>query len=126
SVGIDPEAQLDIDEYLCVRHPRADGWLYAIGDVNGRELFTHQGKYEARIAADHIAGRETEGKPNVTAVPAVIFTDPEIGTVGLTEQQALEREMPFRAVSVPLAVAAASVYGTDVRGGAKFIVDEER
>ena len=66
-------------------------WLYAIGDVNGCALLTHMGKYEARIASLVIDGDErarmTQHGPRS---PRVIFTDPQVAAVGLTE--ALARE----------------------------------
>src|SRR5664280_2010943 len=78
----------------------AGRWLYAVGDVCGRSLLTHMGKYQARIAGEVIAAR-AQGVPLETVpynrhtdladhglVPQVTFTDPEIGSVGLTEQQA--------------------------------------
>ncbi|HLX32080.1 MAG TPA: NAD(P)/FAD-dependent oxidoreductase [Gaiellaceae bacterium] len=57
--------------------------VWAIGDVNGEALFTHVGKYQARVAAANVAGRAA--KADYSAIPAGIFTDPEIATVGKTE-----------------------------------------
>ncbi len=61
--------------------PRTNVW--AIGDVNGVALFTHIGKYQARVAAADITGRPA--KADYRAIPAGIFTDPEVGTVGRTD-----------------------------------------
>ena len=71
---------------------RVDGhpWLYAIGDVNGKALFTHMGKYQARIAADHMLGRDTaiaHGADGPLS-PRVIFTDPQVAAVGHTTDTA--------------------------------------
>src|SRR5215217_6372703 len=56
ALGLEPRKYVDADEHCQVPgHP----WLYAIGDVNGRALFTHMGKYQARVAADHVLGRDT-------------------------------------------------------------------
>jgi pyruvate/2-oxoglutarate dehydrogenase complex dihydrolipoamide dehydrogenase (E3) component len=57
--------------------------VWAIGDVTGVALFTHVGKYQARVAAADIAGRAV--KADYRAIPAGIFTDPEVGTVGRTD-----------------------------------------
>jgi pyruvate/2-oxoglutarate dehydrogenase complex dihydrolipoamide dehydrogenase (E3) component len=62
---------------------RAADNVWAIGDVNGVAQFTHVGKYQARIAAADLCGREV--RADYRAIPAGIFTDPEIGTVGRTE-----------------------------------------
>ncbi len=102
------------------------GWLYAVGDVNGRALLTHQGKYQARIAGDHILGKDVSAWADNVAVPAVIFTDPQVGSVGLTERSARERGVNARAVELGWGVAAAPLLGEGFSGGAKFIVDEDR
>ena len=68
---------LDVDERL-----RAAAHVWAAGDVTGVALFTHVGKYQARVAAANVAGRDQ--RANYRAVPAVIFTDPQIASVGDT------------------------------------------
>ena len=62
---------------------RAAENVWAIGDVSGVALFTHVGKYQARVAAADLAGREV--RADYRAIPAGIFTDPEVATVGKTE-----------------------------------------
>src|SRR6266496_5711223 len=57
--------------------------VWAIGDVSGVALFTHVGKYQARIAAADVAGRPA--RADYRAIPAGIFTDPEVATVGRTD-----------------------------------------
>jgi len=69
---------IEVDERL-----RAAPNVWAIGDVNGIALFTHVGKYHARIAAYDIAGRQV--RADHRAVPATIFTDPQVATVGTLE-----------------------------------------
>ena len=60
ALGIDTDRPVSVDARMAVDgHP----WLYAIGDVNGRALFTHMGKYQARVAADHILGTDTVALP---------------------------------------------------------------
>jgi pyruvate/2-oxoglutarate dehydrogenase complex dihydrolipoamide dehydrogenase (E3) component len=68
-------------------HLRAAENVYALGDVTGIALFTHVGKYQARVAADNVAGRERAA--DYRAVPAVAFTDPQIAAVGRTEGDGL-------------------------------------
>jgi dihydrolipoamide dehydrogenase len=69
---------IDVDEEL-----RAAENIWAIGDVTGVALFTHVGKYQARVAAASMAGREA--RADYRAIPAGIFTDPEVGMVGRTD-----------------------------------------
>ncbi len=73
---------IDVDERL-----RAADGVWAIGDVTGVAQFTHVGKYQARVAAADLTGREA--KADYRAIPAGIFTDPEVGTVGRTDGDGL-------------------------------------
>lgn len=66
---------------------RAGDGVWAIGDVNGIALFTHAGKYQARIAAENIAGLDV--RADHRAVPAVAFTDPQVASVGTTKGDGL-------------------------------------
>ncbi len=138
SVGLSPGSWLEVDDGMRVTAV-AGGWLYAAGDVNGRALLTHMGKYQARICGDVIAARARGRVENAApwtrfaatadswAVPQVIFTDPEIAAVGLTEEQARARGLRVRAVDYEIgAVAGAAVYADGYSGGARMVVDEER
>jgi pyruvate/2-oxoglutarate dehydrogenase complex dihydrolipoamide dehydrogenase (E3) component len=80
-VSIGPRG-IEVDERL-----RAADGVWALGDVTGVALFTHVGKYQARVAAADMAGRAA--KADYRAIPAGIFTDPEVGTVGRTEGDGL-------------------------------------
>src|SRR5205823_4720300 len=98
TVGLEDGAAIEVDERL--RATRVDGgWLYAVGDCNGKVLLTHVGKYQARIAADVILGKDAYDEVSRDAVPRVTFTDPQVCAVGLTEQQARERGISVRTVS---------------------------
>ncbi|MBX3100405.1 MAG: NAD(P)/FAD-dependent oxidoreductase [Salinibacterium sp.] len=86
AVGVDTtQRTLDTDANLQI----ADG-VYAIGDITGKGAFTHMSMYQARIVATHILGKQGSAA-EYHAVPRVTFTDPEVGSVGITEQQALEQ-----------------------------------
>ncbi len=138
-IGVDDvlgEHGLDVDGTMRVR---GSEWLYAVGDAAGRVLLTHQGKYEARAAGDAIAAR-AKGEPlddapwgrHVTtadgaAVPQVVFTDPEVASVGVTAAQAAERGIRARVVDYDLArVAGAGLIADDYAGRARAVVDEDR
>jgi pyruvate/2-oxoglutarate dehydrogenase complex dihydrolipoamide dehydrogenase (E3) component len=124
SVGLEPDGYLEVDDRM-----RVDGRdsLFAIGDVNGRALFTHMGKYQGRIAADVIIGRDAEAAAGRAPPPRVIFTDPEVAAVGHTLASAREAGMDARAVDTPTAAnAGASFRGHDAPGTCRIVVDERR
>jgi dihydrolipoamide dehydrogenase len=68
---------IEVDDHL-----RAADGVWGAGDVTGVALFTHVGKYQARVAAANVAGKETSA--NYRATPAVVFTDPQVAWVGDT------------------------------------------
>jgi pyruvate/2-oxoglutarate dehydrogenase complex dihydrolipoamide dehydrogenase (E3) component len=139
TVGLEPGGWLDVDDHLQVT--KADGgWLYAAGDVTHRAQLTHMGKYQARICGDVIAARAA-GRPMVEdapwsrwcatadarAVPQVIFTIPEVSSVGLSEERARAGGLAVRTVGYDLSdVAGASLYADDYAGSAEVVVDTER
>jgi pyruvate/2-oxoglutarate dehydrogenase complex dihydrolipoamide dehydrogenase (E3) component len=125
-VGLEPGGYVEVDDRMRATGV-AEGWLYAVGDCNGRALLTHMGKYHARVAADVILGRETRDHASEAAVPRVTFTDPQVCAVGLTEAEARERGFAVRAVTYDLgAVAGSYVQGHGVAGTGKLVVDEPR
>ena len=86
------------------------------------------GKYQARVAADAILhGSSIEAWADHRAVPAVIFTDPQVASVGLTEATAHERGIDVRVVTYGTGdVAGASVHGKGIEGTSQLVVDEQR
>jgi dihydrolipoamide dehydrogenase len=105
----------------------AHDWLYAVGDVNGRVLLTHMGKYQARIASDHILGKDVELRSDGAQSPRVIFTDPQVAAVGHTADSAREAGLDVRVVEVPSGGnAGGSFYGRGAPGTARIVVDERR
>jgi pyruvate/2-oxoglutarate dehydrogenase complex dihydrolipoamide dehydrogenase (E3) component len=124
SVGVEVERWLEVDDQM-----RAGGsdWLYAVGDVNGRALLTHMGKYQARIAADHILGKEVTATADRHGSPRVTFTDPEVGAAGLTLAAAQEDGINARAVDVETSgTAGASFHGRNTPGTTRLVVDQNR
>ncbi len=102
----------------------ADG-IWAGGDVNGIGGFTHLADYHGRVIGRTLRGRGAR-PANHSAVPRVTFTDPEIGSVGLTEAQARERGLEVRVVSVD-AAGTARGFIHDFEGGlVKVVVDAGR
>lgn len=124
SVGLDVDGPLEVDDLLRVAGVDG-GWLYAAGDVNGRALLTHQGKYQARCVGDTLAGRETRAFADGQAVPQVVFTDPEIAAVGINKTEA-KAHSSLRTVDVSMDSVAASSLAGNSTGLATLVVDEDR
>jgi pyruvate/2-oxoglutarate dehydrogenase complex dihydrolipoamide dehydrogenase (E3) component len=123
SAGIEPGAHgfLETDERLRVG---GRAWLYAVGDVNGRALFTHMGKYQAWVAAENLLGRDVEAIAEATALPRVTFTDPQVAAVGRTLAQAEAAGIDARAVDVPTdGTAGASFQGRETGGTSRLVID---
>jgi pyruvate/2-oxoglutarate dehydrogenase complex dihydrolipoamide dehydrogenase (E3) component len=115
---------LEVDERMRVG---GRDWLYAIGDVNGRALFTHVGKYHAWVVAENLLGRETEASADTIGSPRVTFTDPQVAAVGKTLEQAREAGLAARAVDVPTdATAGGSFQGKGTGGTSRIVVDGAR
>jgi dihydrolipoamide dehydrogenase len=126
TAGLNPGGYLEVD-----RHMRVHGvpWLYAIGDINGRALFTHMGKYQARIAADHVLGDEmavAHGADGSRA-PSVIFTDPQVASVGYTTESATADGIDVVTYDTQTSDNAGGLfYAPDATGTTRFVVDRER
>jgi pyruvate/2-oxoglutarate dehydrogenase complex dihydrolipoamide dehydrogenase (E3) component len=102
-------------------------WLYAIGDVNGRALFTHVGKYQAWVAAENLLGRAVEAVAEGIGSPRVTFTDPQVAAAGKTLDQAREAGIDAVAIDVPTdGSAGASFQGKDTGGTSRIVVDKAR
>jgi pyruvate/2-oxoglutarate dehydrogenase complex dihydrolipoamide dehydrogenase (E3) component len=124
SVGAEPADSgfLETDDRLRVG---GRDWLYAVGDVNGRALFTHMGKYQAWVAAENVLGREGEAIAEGIGSPRVTFTDPQVAAVGKTLAQAEEAEIDATAVDVATdSTAGASFQGRGTGGTSRIVVDE--
>jgi pyruvate/2-oxoglutarate dehydrogenase complex dihydrolipoamide dehydrogenase (E3) component len=126
TIGIEPGHYVEVDDTLRVA---GSDWLYAIGDVNGRALLTHMGKYQGRIAADVILGRDARIDPRSDGAqsPRVIFTEPQVAAVGYTLAGAQEAGLNVRAVDFETSgTAGGSFYGRNAPGTSRLIVDEDR
>ncbi|WP_327371311.1 dihydrolipoyl dehydrogenase family protein [Streptomyces sp. NBC_01217] len=138
TIGLTPGDWLKVDDTFRVTDV-ADGWLYAVGDVNHRALMTHQGKYQARIAGA-VIGARAKGEPvddtrwgahaataDGAAVPQVVFTHPEVAAVGLTTREAERSGRRIKVVDYDLArVAGAHQYAEGYRGQARMLIDLDR
>ena len=124
TVGLEPGDYVATDETLQV--PGLP-WLYAIGDVNGRVLLTHMGKYQARVVDANIAGGEERITLDGGRSPRVIYTDPQVAAVGHTLASAEDAGLNVRHVDLPTSGSAGgSFYGRGTDGTTRFLVDEDR
>jgi pyruvate/2-oxoglutarate dehydrogenase complex dihydrolipoamide dehydrogenase (E3) component len=122
TVGIEPGPRgIAVDERL-----RTGERIYAIGDVNGVMPFTHVAKYQARVAAANILGRDMTA--DYRAIPRVVFTSPEIAAVGLTEAKAREQgiDVETAVIELPTSIARPYTYEENPRGTLGIVVDAER
>jgi dihydrolipoamide dehydrogenase len=136
TVGLEPGEYLEVDDTLQVR---GRPWLYGVGDVNGRRLLTHMGKYQARQAGAAIVARARGEEvstaawspfvatADAVATPSVVFTCPQVASVGRTVAKAEEAGLPHRVVEYALGdVAGASLFADGYSGTAIAVVDTER
>lgn len=137
TVGLVSGAWLDVDD-SCEVTAVAGQWLYGAGDVNHRALLTHMGKYQARICGEVIAAR-AKGDPAAAhpapwsryaatadhdVVPQVIFTQPQVAAVGMTEDAARVAGLNVRCATYELGhVAGAALFADGYSGWAKLVVD---
>ena len=125
TVGLEGGGYVEVDENMQV--PGHD-WLYAIGDVNGRILLTHMGKYQARLACEHILGNPSAAEHGADGKqsPRVVFTDPQVASVGHTEKTAREAGLDVHILEVGTSAnAGGSFYGRNAPGTSRLLVDKE-
>ncbi len=149
TVGLKPGDWIQVDD-TCLAEGVEGNWLYAVGDINQRALLTHIGKYQARACATAIIARahgsltystsagsmpsnsyEPWNKWVATAdhvaVPQVIFTDPQIASVGLTEEGARSLKINVRVVDYEIdTLQGANLHTDGYTGHARIIVNEDR
>jgi dihydrolipoamide dehydrogenase len=123
TVGLEPGESLAVDEHFQVP---GRSWLYAIGDVNGRALLTHMGKYQAHVVSQILTGDAPAAQRAEAPTTRVVFTEPQVAAVGLTLQAAIDAGLDARAYDVPSSgTAGASFYGRGTDGTSRLVVDEE-
>ncbi len=100
-----------------------DDSIYAIGDIVGEPMLAHKASHEARVAVDAISGKKVTFEP--LAIPAVVFTDPEIAWAGITENQAVEKGIKFETAKFPWAASGRATTLDRSDGVTKIIVDPD-
>jgi pyruvate/2-oxoglutarate dehydrogenase complex dihydrolipoamide dehydrogenase (E3) component len=125
TVDLAPGETIGVDDTL--RVPQHGEWLYAIGDVNGRALLTQAGKYQAAVAVANIMNRKASARWDGPLTPQVVFSEPQVASVGHTLASALKAGIRARAVDGdPGSTPAASFIGKGGRSRARIVVDEDR
>lgn len=119
------EVQVDEKGFIEVDGQRrtSERHIFAIGDVAGEPMLAHKATHEGRIVAEVIAGRDIEFEPN--AIPAVVFTDPEIAWCGLTETEAKERDIKVKVARFPWGASGRATTLDRNDGATKLIIDPE-
>jgi pyruvate/2-oxoglutarate dehydrogenase complex dihydrolipoamide dehydrogenase (E3) component len=126
ALGLPAGKSVAVDEHY--RVPGHD-WLYAVGDINGRALFTHMGKYQARIAAAHLLGHDhaLDHGADGPLSPRVIFTEPQVAAVGHTEATARDAGVAVEIVETETSGnAGGSFYGRNAPGTSRLLIDRAR
>src|SRR5580700_8899623 len=116
-VKIGPRGFIQVNKQL----QTDDAAIYAIGDVVGEPMLAHKAMHEGRTAAEAIAGHKVAFEPN--AIPAVVFTDPEIAWCGLTETQAEKENREIKVAKFPWAASGRAVTLDRPEGMTKLLID---
>jgi dihydrolipoamide dehydrogenase len=101
----------------------ADPYIYAIGDVVGEPMLAHKASHEGRVAAESITGHKVAFEPN--AIPAVVFTDPEVAWCGLTETQAEKENREIKVAKFPWGASGRAITLDRPEGMTKLLVDPQ-
>ena len=114
-------AAIVADRHLCTN---VSG-VYAVGDCNGKHMFAHTAYREAEVAVNHMLGKKDEMRYDV--IPSVIYTDPEVASVGLSAEAAKAQGMNVKEVKLPMMYAGRYVAEVDNGNGfIKLVVDTDR
>jgi mercuric reductase len=119
-VALTPNGGIKVDDRL--RTTRTG--TYAAGDVTGHDMFVYMAAYGAKIAADNALNGDSR-RYDAASMPEVVFTDPQVATVGLTEAQARERGLDVRTVILPLDQVPRAIAARDTRGLIKLVAQRE-
>lgn len=119
AVRVNARGFIEVDAQRRTHEPT----LYAVGDVAGEPMLAHKASHEGRAAAEAIAGRKVAFEPR--AIPAVVFTDPELAWCGLTETQAREQGIRVEVARFPWAASGRALTLDRPDGLTKLVVDPE-
>ncbi len=115
-----PNHGIKVDDWMRTSKPG----VYAAGDVTGRDEFVYMAAYGARIAAENALNGDSK-RYDATAMPAVVFTDPQVASVGLTEAQARRQGLEVKTSVLPLKHVPRALAARDTRGLIKLVAEAE-
>jgi dihydrolipoyl dehydrogenase len=118
-VKVGPKGFIQVNKQLQTDDPA----IYAIGDVVGEPMLAHKASHEGRVAVEAIAGHKVAFEPN--AIPAVVFTDPEVAWCGLTETQAEKEGREIKVAKFPWAASGRAITIDRPEGMTKLLVDPQ-
>jgi len=118
-VSVDEKGFIQTDIQRRTHEPN----IFAIGDVIGNPMLAHKASHEGHVAVETIAGHKAAFEPN--AIPAVVYTDPELAWAGLTETEAKERGTKVEVFRFPWAASGRAITMDRIDGLTKLIVDPE-
>jgi dihydrolipoamide dehydrogenase len=118
-VQVGPRSFIQVNKQLQTDDPA----IYAIGDVVGEPMLAHKASHEGRTAAEAIAGHKVAFEPN--AIPAVVFTDPEIAWCGLTETQAQKEGREIKVARFPWGASGRAITLDRPEGMTKLMIDPQ-
>ncbi|MGC9342518.1 MAG: dihydrolipoyl dehydrogenase [Bacteroidales bacterium] len=126
NLGLD-KVSVDLDEKGFIKvdssQQTSKEGIYAIGDISGPPLLAHKASYEGRVAAEAISGKKTAN--DARAIPAVVYTEPEIATCGLSENEAKEKNINYKKVKFSWSASGRAGAMNEKRGFTKLLVDPE-
>ena len=118
-VQVGPRGFIQVNKQLQTDDPA----IFAIGDVVGEPMLAHKASHEGRVAVEVIAGHKVAFEPN--AIPAVVFTDPEIAWCGLTETQAQKESRAIKVAKFPWGASGRAMTFDRTEGMTKLLIDPE-
>jgi dihydrolipoamide dehydrogenase len=118
-VQVGPRGFIQVNKQLQTDDPS----IYAIGDVVGEPMLAHKASHEGRVAVEAIAGHKVAFEPN--AIPAVVFTDPEVAWCGLTETQAQKENREIKVAKFPWAASGRAITLDRPEGMTKLMFDPQ-
>ena len=119
-VALLPNGGIEVDDRMRTTRPG----VYAAGDVTGRDQFVYMAAYGARIAAENALNGDGR-RYDASAMPAIVFTDPQVASAGLTEAEAAEQGYQVRTSVLPLDAVPRALAARDTRGLIKLVADRK-
>lgn len=120
NIAVETERGIKVNEYMQTTMPN----VYAAGDVTGFSLLAHTASREGEVAVNHITGKADRMEYN--AIPGIVYTNPEVSSVGLTEEQATAQGIEYRVSKLPMTYSGRFVAENEGQMGlCKILADKE-